>query len=118
MFGFVQICSQPRDDTDEDDNESIIFPTLISNEESAKRKTASVQCIAHFKEIMDWSGSVGSQQEIDRVRIFLNEMTGEIKRKGTNSNDTSSYIFSNSPCETMQTNHGADGRKHVKSKRY
>ena len=55
IFGFVQICSQPRDDTDEEDNELIVFSTLISNEESEERKTAYAQCIAHFKENeLDW----------------------------------------------------------------
>ena len=66
---------------------------------------------------MNWIGSVGSQQEIDKVRTFLDEMTGEMKRKGTNSNDTSSYTSSNSPCETMRTHHSADGRNPVKCKR-
>ena len=118
MFGFVQICSQPRDDSDYDDNESIVFPSLITNEESKRRKTAYAQCIAHFKETMDWIGSVGTQQEIDKVRIFLNEITGEMKRKSTNTVDTSNYISSNSPCETMRTHHGANGRNPVKRKRY
>ena len=45
-------------------------------------------------------------------------MTGEMKRKGTNCNDSSNYISSNSPCETMRVHHGADGRKTVKRKRY
>ena len=40
MFGFVQICSQNREDTDEEENESIVFPSLISNVETDKRKTA------------------------------------------------------------------------------
>ena len=29
---------------------------------------------------MDWIGSVGSQEEIDKVCRFLNEMTGEMKK--------------------------------------
>ena len=56
MFGFVQICSQNREDTDEEESESIVFPSLISNEESDKRKTAYSKCIAHFRETMDWIG--------------------------------------------------------------
>ena len=118
MFGFVQICSQNREESDDEENESIEFPTLTSNEESQKRKTAYSQCIAHFRETMDWIGSVGSQNEIDRVRIFLNEMTGEMKQISTNSNDTSSYVSSNSPCETLRKHHGADGRNPTKRKRY
>ena len=58
---------------------------------------------------MDWIGSFGGQHEIDKVRTFLNEMTGEMKQNSTNFNDTSSYVSSNNLCETMQKNHGADG---------
>ena len=54
---------------------------------------------------MDWIGSVGGQKEIDKVRTFLNEMTGEMKWNSTNFNDTSSYVSSNSPCETMEKHH-------------
>ena len=95
-----------------------MFPNLISNEESHRRKSAYAQCIAHFKETMDWIGSVGGQEEINNVKKFLNEMTGEMKRKGTNFVDSSNYISSNTPCETMRAHHGADGRKTVKRKRY
>ena len=39
MFCFVQICSQPNDDTNDDDEEgSISFPPLESNEESHFKK--------------------------------------------------------------------------------
>ena len=81
MFGFVQICSQPADDTDNDEDESISFPPLESNEESNRKKTAYLKCIAHFRETMDWIGSFGSQEEINKVCKFLNEMTGEMKKK-------------------------------------
>ena len=70
MFGLIQICSQNREDTDEEENELIVFPSLISNVESEKRKTAYSKCIAHFRETMDWIGSIGGQQEIDKVRTF------------------------------------------------
>ena len=67
---------------------------------------------------MDWIGSVGSQDEIDKVRNFLNEMIGEMKKNPNNFNDTSFYISSNSPCETMRTHHGADRRNPTKRKRF
>ena len=70
MFGFVQICSQLNADTDNDEEDSISFSSLESNKESNRRKTAYSQCVAHFKETMDWIGSVGSQDVIDKVRIF------------------------------------------------
>ena len=70
MFGFVQICSQPNANTDNDEEDSISFSSLESNKESNRRKTAYSQCVAHFKETMDWIGSVGSQDVIDKVRIF------------------------------------------------
>ena len=57
---------------------------------------------------LDWIGSVGGQLEIDKVRTFLNEMTGEMKRSSKHFNDTLSYISSNSPCETMRKYHGAN----------
>ena len=53
MFGFVQICSQNMEDTDNEENESIVFPSLNSNEESDNKKTAYSKYIAHFQETMD-----------------------------------------------------------------
>ena len=79
MFGFVQICSQNQEESDNEEQESIVFPTLTSNEESQRRKTAYSQCVAHFRETMDWIGSVGTQNDIDRVRIFLNDCIYLIK---------------------------------------
>ena len=67
---------------------------------------------------MDWIGSVGSQEDVDKVCLFLNEMTETIKRKSNNFNDASFYISSNTPCETMRTQHGTNGRNSVKRKRY
>ena len=37
MFGFVQICSQPQDNTASGDDESISFPPLESNVESNRK---------------------------------------------------------------------------------
>ena len=79
MFGFVQICSQQQDDTNNKEEDSISFPPLESHEESCRKKFAYSQCVAHFKETMDWIGSVGSQEDVDKVRLFLNEMTGTMK---------------------------------------
>ena len=70
MFGFVQICSQPTDDTDNDEDDSISFPPLDSNKEFNREKTAYSKCIAHFRETIDWIGSVGSQEEINKVCNF------------------------------------------------
>ena len=54
MFGFVQICSQPNDDTDNDKEDSVSFPPLESNEESNREKNAYSKCIALFKKTMDY----------------------------------------------------------------
>ena len=67
---------------------------------------------------MDWIGSFGSQEKINKVFKFLNEMTGEMKKKTNNFKDTSFYISSNTPCKTMRTHHGADRRNQVKWKKY
>ena len=63
---------------------------------------------------LDWIGLVGSQEEINKVCKFLNEVTGEMKKKTNNFHDTSFYISSNTPCEIMRTHHGADRRNQVK----
>ena len=82
MFGFIQISSQNDIDSDYDsDNNCIQFPSLETNEVTMKQKTAYSQCIPHFKEAMDWIGSVGGRDDIDKVRKFLDEITGEMKRK-------------------------------------
>ena len=58
-------------------------------------------CTLSRNDGLDWIGSIGGQREIDKVRTFLNEMTGEMKWSSTNFNDALSYVSSNSPCETM-----------------
>ena len=56
MFGFVQICSQNREDTNEEENESIVFPSLISNEESEKKKDSllKIHCTLPRNNGLDW----------------------------------------------------------------
>ena len=60
-----------------------------------KQKTAYSQCIPHFKEAMDWIGSVGGRDDIDKVHKFLDEITGEMKWKTCEHNDHLNYVSSN-----------------------
>ena len=119
MFGFIQISSQNDIDSDYDsDNNCIQFPSLESNEVAMKQKTAYSRCIPYFKEAMDWIGSVGGRDDIDKVYKFLDEITGEMKRKTCDHTDNSTYVSSNLHCETIRHQHGADGRNPTKHKRH
>ena len=67
---------------------------------------------------MDWIGFVGGRDGIDKVCKFLDEITGEMKRKTCDYNDHSNYASSNLPCEAIRHHHGADGRSTTKRKQY
>ena len=119
IFGFVQICSQTQEESDMDEIDGTInFPDLNSDINTQNLKSAYAKCIPHFKEAMDWIGSVGNTEDISKVCKFLNEITGEMKSRINVTNDSSKYVSSNIPCETMKNHHGANGRNSIKRKRF
>ena len=54
MFGFVQICSQQQDATDNEEEDSISFPPLESHQES-ERKNLHIPCVLHILKKL-WTG--------------------------------------------------------------
>ena len=72
----------------------------------------------HFKEAMDWTGSVENSENDNKVCNFLNEIAVDIKFCMYTPNDFSPYVNCNIPCETMRKYHGANGQNSVKRKHF